>query len=192
LNNKIKIYYNKPEKSEEILVKEEIKFHLDDYELLGIAYLTNYRLVIKLDKPPQKNIVKYLSNLPKDYFDIPLFHISKLELNSSKRSQSKYIIEIHTKDQRNIRLEIFNEEKMLYNQINKLITPKEFVEFLTFTRKYKLNHNENGSKNGWKIYKMKEEFKRQGLNYSIDNFVNDKELMKLEEDVKSDLFIYKL
>jgi hypothetical protein len=61
-----------------------------------VIYLTNYRLVFKLDKPTQKNIARFLSNFPKDYFDVPLFLINKIEQGSNKKSNSKFFVEINT------------------------------------------------------------------------------------------------
>jgi hypothetical protein len=135
-----------------------------------------------LERPLKKNIIKYLSNLPKDYFDIPLFYINKLEINSTKKSTSKYLLDLHTKDNRHIRLEIFSEDKNLYSQINKFITPKDFSDFLKYGMTYRENHPVNND--GWRIYKMREEFRRQGIIYSVDNFVNEKDKNKSEEVVK--------
>lgn len=146
-----------------------------------MAYLTNYRLVLKLDSPQQKNLKKYLNNFPKDYFEVPLFFISKLEI-SSKKSNSKYLVEIHTKDNRNFRMNIFSEEKTLYNNLLKLTNPKEFSDFMKYSMRYRETHPVNND--GWRIYKMREEFKRQGVNFWVDNFVHEIDKAKKEDEVK--------
>lgn len=140
---------------------------LDDHEILGYGYVTNYRMVLKLEKHKNETIKKYLNHLPKDYFDIPIFFINKLERFSDKKSNSKYIIEIGTKDQRNIKFLIFNEEKHFYNILNKLSNPKEFNDIIKYAIRYRETHPVNTD--GWRIYKMKEEFKRQGVVY--ENYV---------------------
>lgn len=90
-------------------------------------------------------------------------------------------MEIHTKDNRNFRLNVFNEEKTFYNHLHKLIAPKDFSDFLKYAMRYRETHPVNND--GWRIYKMREEFKRQGVNYAVDNFVNDIEKLKKEEEV---------
>jgi len=137
--------------------------------LIGYAFLTNYRIVLKLEKPKNDIIRKYLYHLPKDFFEIPLYFINKLDKLSDKKTNSKYIIEIGTKDQRNIKFIIFNEEKHFYSCLNKLINPKEFTDMLKYAIRYRETHPVNFD--GWKIYKMKEEFKRQGVVY--ENIVNE-------------------
>ena len=157
------------EKSEDLLCKEEIKFVLDDHEILGYAYITNYRVVVKLEKPRNDILKKYLNHLPNDYFEIPVFLINKLERYSDKKSNSKYVIEISTKDQRNLKFLIFNEEKHFYNDLNKLINPKDFTDIIKFAIRYRETHPVNYD--GWKIYKMRDEFKRQGVVY--ENYVHE-------------------
>ena len=125
--------------------------------------------------------MKYLSNFPKDYFEIPIFYINKIEQTSSKKSHSKYLMEISTKDNRNLRFNVFNEEKTLYNHLHKLSNPKEFTDFLKYTMRYRESHPVNND--GWRIYKMKNEFKRQGVVLGMDNFVNELEKTKKEEEV---------
>lgn len=142
---------------------------MDDHEVLGYAYLTNYRIVLKLDKPKNDILRKYLSHLPRDFFDIPIFFINKLDRFSDKKSNSKYVIEIGTKDQRNFKFLIFSEEKHFYNYLNKLINPKEFSDIIKYAIRYRENHPVNYD--GWKIYKMRHEFKRQGVVY--ENMVHE-------------------
>ncbi len=151
------------------MCKEEIKFVLEDHEILGYAYLTNYRVVLKLEKPKNDILRKYLNHLPEDYFDIPVFFINKLEKNFDKKSHSKYVIDIGTKDQRNIKFQIFNEEKQFYNCLNKLINPKEFTDVIRYAIRYRDTHPVNTD--GWKVYKMRDEFKRQGILY--ENYVHE-------------------
>lgn len=145
---------------------EEIKLIFEDEEILGFGYITNYRLVLKLDKPKKYNNKEYFKSLPNDYFDIPLFFINKLEKFPDKKFHSKYLLELATKDQRNIKFSVFSDEKHskhFYNILCKLIYPKDFLDFLKYTIRYRENHPVNND--GWKLYKMKEEFKRQGVRY---------------------------
>jgi len=137
--------------------------------LIGYAFLTNYRLILKLEKPSDDKIRKYLKLLPRDYFEIPIFFINKIEKFSDKKSSFRYVIELGTKDLRNLRFIVFNEEKILYNYLNKLINPKEFTDILKYAIRYRETHPVNND--GWKIYKMREEFKRQGIVY--ENIVNE-------------------
>lgn len=98
-----------------------------------------------------------------------MFFINKLERFSDKKTNSKYVIEIGTKDQRNIKFLIFNEEKHFYNHLNKLINPKDFSDIIKYAIRYRETHPVNYD--GWKIYKMREEFKRQGVVY--ENYVHE-------------------
>lgn len=98
-----------------------------------------------------------------------MFFINKLEKFSEKKSTSKYVIEIGTKDQRNIKFLIFNEEKQFYNYLNKLINPKEFSDIIKYAIRFRETHPVNYD--GWKIYKMRDEFKRQGIVY--ENYVHE-------------------
>lgn len=98
-----------------------------------------------------------------------MFFINRLERFSDKKSNSKYVIELGTKDQRNIKFLIFNEDKQFYNYLNKLINPKEFTDILKYAIRYRETHPVNND--GWKIYKMRDEFKRQGVVY--ENYVHE-------------------
>jgi hypothetical protein len=76
-------------------------------------------------------------------------------------------------------MNIFNEDRTMIKLLLNLTTPKDFSDFLKYAMRYRETHPVNND--GWRIYKMKEEYKRQGVNYAVDNFVN--EIGKKEENV---------
>lgn len=148
------------DKSEEVRCTDECVLKLEDSDYPGLLALTDYRLIYKYDKSVVKNHSKIFGNFPKDYFEIPVLMISKIEKNNEKKISNKYNIEIFTKDNRNLKLTILNSSKQLYGELAVMCNPTDISGFYQYSIKYREFHPVN--EDGWKIYNFMSEFTRQG------------------------------
>jgi myotubularin-related protein 1/2 len=127
--------------------------------------LTDYRISFRYSKGPlgvkSSNANNPFVNYPKDYFDLPLFFINRIDKNPDKRLTTKYVLDICTKDNRVIRLSFNNDSKKIYGNLAGLCNPKENTLYYTFAIKYREYHPVNYD--GWLIYDFTKEFERQGL-----------------------------
>ena len=127
--------------------------------------------MIFIKRIENEEIIILLKSLKKDFFDIPIYFINKLEKSNDKKTNEKYFLEIGTIDQRILKLTVLSENKDLFLNLHKIINPLEFMDILRYPIKFKQNHKIKND--GWKIYKLKKEFKRQGLKI-FDTSKNEK------------------
>lgn len=128
----------------------------------GQLIITNYRVVFK---PDDENFFRRYP-LRKDYMSIPMSFIYKLERSLDKRDPVISFIDIYSKDGRTIRLR-FKEgtessATLQYLQIYSFPDKKDY--FFAFDH-YKAARELEEKYQGWKIYDIEKEFKRQGVDF---------------------------
>jgi hypothetical protein len=139
------------------LEKVETFYKSEDPNLKGIFILTDYRIAFKFyfDSMSER------MGLGQDYFNIPLFNISKIEKNSEKKNFKKYALEINLKDSRQLKFIILSDQAKLFHKINDLIVTGNPMTFFNFAEKY--NKDNDYMVQGWDKYNAMEEYYRQGV-----------------------------
>lgn len=133
----------------------------------GQLVITNYRVVFKSDD--ENFFRKY--PIKKDYMSIPMSFIYKLERSLDKKDPVISFIDIYSKDGRTIRLR-FKEgtessATLQYLQIYSFPEKKDY--FFAFDH-FKAERELEEKYQGWKIYDIEKEFKRQGVDFiSLQN-----------------------
>jgi hypothetical protein len=158
-------------------LEEECHIRIDEYDYPGNCLLTDYRISFR---PRKTNNGLQLSNFPKDYFDIPLFFIAKIEKNVDKKLVRKYLLEITSKDNRVMKLLLNVESKKFYGTLCTLTNPKDCSGYTSYALKYREYHPCNID--GWSRYDPIKEFQRQGVVLLDEgNFnTNSKDLIKIK------------
>jgi hypothetical protein len=98
---------------------------------------------------------------PAEYFDIPLFFINRVDKIQDKKNYNNYLLEIHTKDNRCLKLVLDNNSKKFYGTLVTITNPKEIHGYLMPAMKYRESHPVNFD--GWTVYDSLKEFQRQGV-----------------------------
>lgn len=76
-------------------------------------------------------------------------------------------MEINTKDLRNLRFVILNEQMKFYANFNNYVFTKDHYHIFNFAYKYRANQEE-GIEEGWMLFNPQKEFNRQGLDFKDD------------------------
>jgi len=164
---------------ENLIDYDEAYYKREEASLTGIIVLTDYRLMFKFrDEDIQDKM-----NFHKDYFKIPLFHISKIEKSNEKKNMVRYSLEITLKDSRVIKYIIQNEQLKFFANLNNYVFPRDYSFYYSFPLKYReasgnisqdlltASYQRDGSIiDGWKIYNFIQECHRQGLSFQDENF----------------------
>lgn len=149
-------------KYEEIIETEEAFFKLDDnHQLPGVATVSDFRF--KFTFLENKNYEKVIYN--KNYFSIPYFCIYKIEKTVDKKQIGKYNIEITTKDNRQLKLIIVNDDFKLFLIIQKFACPENPRNYSFFAKKFCDIYKYKIQIDGWRVYNLETEFLRQKVDF---------------------------
>jgi len=188
----VKEYYSSIKKQEEqLFVPEEAIlecaqafFFKESKEYLGKLFLTEYQLIFQLNdfyKYKNKKKSQILSNNFKTYF----FNITKTEKTSDKSLVAeKYSLTVTLNSGLQWKFIILAKEYKFYTELLNKIYIRDYSQYFKFcksfnkTAKDRIKILNKGSKeeivDGWSIYKMEEEFKRQGISSFSDKVVFSK------------------
>ena len=152
--------------AEKILLLGKGFFGIIENSTVGIMILTQYRFVFKfLYEKTEKKM-----NFSNDFFKIPYILITKIEKKPYREPNIISII-ISVRDGRNIQIYIIgeNQNKFLEELQNKSF-PLKF-DLFSFPKDFNDDlKREKEEFNGWKIYDMYNEYKRQGINFQDEKF----------------------
>jgi len=120
-----------------------------------------------------ENFLPSIPEYKKRYFNIPVHMFYNVSFESEKKNIQKFYITVHTKDFREVRFIMtdYRKGKHLFETLNRVAFPN-FLWKDVFALKYeyqiKNSHKEYRIKmdlpiNGWDVYDMEDEFKRQGV-----------------------------
>jgi hypothetical protein len=161
----------------------KISVKIDDYHYEGQLILSDYRMIFQPDENLlKKNMKNPFKILESDYFDVPIFLMSRLEKTVDKNNPHIFILEIFTKDNRQIRLVMANENKKLFGLLATCVNSKEINSYFQIAYKYREYHPVNND--GWTVYDLIKEFHRQGVDFTNKmsyeskfrlSFVNEKD-----------------
>jgi len=133
----------------------------------GVFVITSYRLMFK---PADDSFFKRYP-LKRDYLKIPLGFLHKIERNSDKKNLDIIYLDIHSKDGRILRLRIVergqNESGNIiqYSQIYGFPDKKEYFFAFEYSKESAARELEDKYQ-GWKLYDIEREFKRQGIDFT--------------------------
>ncbi len=158
--------------SEKILEYEDrITIRVDEYDFEGHCIITNYRMIFKPHENYLRQCVKNpFPNFPDDYLKIPLYLITKIEKSVDKKNPNNYVLEITTKDSRFIKLVNSNSSKKFYGELAGFVSLRHVDEYMSYAVAYREHHPVNND--GWSMYDLISEFKRQGLDLCEENNSN--------------------
>jgi hypothetical protein len=152
-------------------LEAKISVKIDEYHYEGQVVLTDYRMIFKPDENSlKKNLKNPFRILQKDYFDLPIFLISRLEKTIDKINPHLFILEVFTKDNRQIRLVMANENKKLFGLLANSVNSKDINSYFQMAYKYREYHPVNYD--GWAVYDLIKEFQRQGVDFNNYNSFN--------------------
>ena len=119
----------------------------------GIIYLTNFRFIFG-------TLENFSEKYKEDYFYIPYLLIKNI--NSQSLTYNNVLI-LELKDGRTLQFNILDNQSIFFKLNEKMIKKTNAFDFpLLFNNYLK---NKDIIKDGWKIYDLEKEFKRQGLTF---------------------------
>lgn len=179
---------------------EYIQYYMDEniafivetqmnYELEGKAILTNYGFDFITLKHIPRNSVNQIKNLIKEtysLFKIPYFTVNKLERKEEKYNETNeidnvrkrsYILEIKTKDGKNLRFSIKDVKNFHFFEKfkNSSFLEKNNNMFYMYANTFRKFQDKKGIKSIWdEVYDIEKEFQRQKLkdNFYISDTIN--------------------
>ena len=161
-------------------VKEERIEEIKDFKSDCILYDKNNKTYIGklfIDQSYTFYFSGEMNNIPQyfnsDYYVFPLLSILKCVTNTNYFGQSNFCKEITLKDYRNFIFKFTpNSFKEFTELIDKFALPEKSINYFNYAYYYKnLYYSENKSKfkENISIYNFKNEFLRQGIDFSSDN-----------------------
>ncbi|CAD8198994.1 unnamed protein product [Paramecium octaurelia] len=127
-------------------------------QFYGLLVATNYQIVFS----PQR----FPTDFRKDYFQIPYTFLIKVDRSIDKKQNDSNILELSSKDGRQLRYRFQREQSddcaCLFNLINKNAYTLQKTTLFAFTF-YKEMQNLENEFQGWKIYNIEKDFERMGV-----------------------------
>lgn len=153
--------------------EKKCEIRIEELEYPCKALITGYCLHLK---PSFNTNSVYEYIFPSDYFSIPIHIIQSCEKTIDKKDSFKYLIEITTKDNREIDL-LFRvgQNEAFHSRLTGLLETKEGPNYSSFAMLY--NNNYEPKENGWNIYDAETEYIRQGIT-TFDTYPNKTQVIR--------------
>lgn len=134
-----------------------------DINCEGLLILTNFKIFFK----PRDHDINKKKHLKPDYFSIPLGFISKYEKISDKKNINLVTLDLYSKDGRIFKFRITTGFSAETNQFLQYLPLYFFPEKKEYFFAYEFGKYSELEKkyNGWKVYDIEEEFRRQGIDF---------------------------